>query len=259
MKHSTLIRLELPANAGRSGPDAEERVVSVVVEGVLSHRLSAGDRVTERELCEASGAARTAVRSALGRLANAGLVELVRNRGALIIQPSREEIREIFEARIVVEEAALRSLALTIDADGLEELRSIVNEETTALADEDIDEARRLARHFHVKVSKLAGNRRLTQFLEDLINCQPLLSAKRYGQPSQFFGAPTHLATIEALANRDGDKAAWLNTNLLRELESEMEFDRAQPETEGAGEINNDQRRTGSRADMARRGADKPT
>lgn len=227
MKPSPFVQMQLSGDSKKSGPQAEERVVKAVVDAVLAHRLMPGERLIERELAEAAGAGRMAIRNGLLRLANANLVELSRNRGATVIQATPKESRQIFEARTVIEEAALRKLGRTIDADGLKQLADIAAQEAEAYAAGDIERARHLARHFHVVVAELADNALLARFVEDLINCQPLLLATRGGERSTFSGGPVHQQIVDALRAGDGDRAAWLNTGLLTELESELNLDQA--------------------------------
>jgi len=259
MGHSSTDQFEPSRETTKSGPEAEKRVVGLIVDAVLTQRMCAGDRLVERNLSEASGAGRMAVRNGLIRLASAGLVELTRNRGALIARISGEDAQEIFDARVVIEEAGLRKLARIIDDESISELREMVECEAEAYAANEVEDARKISRQFHITVTALTGNRRMTRFLEDLINCQPLLAGDRRGQLSRFTGVPTHRAIVEALAERDGDKAAMLNTGLLRELENEMALDRAQSEAAEDHDQTKDNRSTGSRAQKARRGSETPT
>ncbi|MFD2441267.1 GntR family transcriptional regulator [Paracoccus kondratievae] len=95
----------------KSGLDAEERVVRLVMEGIGQHRIPPGHRLVERELTEGAHANRQAVRNALLRLSQAGLVQLTPNRGATVMQCTPDMTRQIMQARIINEGAALRMLA----------------------------------------------------------------------------------------------------------------------------------------------------
>ncbi|MEN9063308.1 GntR family transcriptional regulator [Ponticoccus litoralis] len=91
---------------------------SLVVEAVQDQRLRAGDRLVERELAEAAGANRQAIRNGLLRLVNAGLVEISRNKGARIVRLSAAEAEQVFEARMVVETGLLQSLGTQLHRRG---------------------------------------------------------------------------------------------------------------------------------------------
>ena len=217
----------LSTNAARkSGPSAEDSVVNTVVDAVLNHRLAPGERLVERELSEASGAGRMAIRNGLLRLSNAGLVELSRNRGAKIIQCTLEESRQIFEARLVIEEAALNKLAVYYTDEVRTALESIVRDEGAAYDEGEIEEARHLSRRFHMVLGEFAENKFLSRLLTDLINCQPLIAPKQNGKASSFSGNTAHIKTLAALARGDGAEAGHINTQLLKAVEAEIKHDR---------------------------------
>ena len=215
-----------PAGAAMSGPDAEQRVVTAVVDAILNHRIGPGERLIERELGKYSGASRTAIRNGMLKLAHAGLVELSPNRGATIAMCSPDEAREIFDARIVIEDASLRRLATSLTAAGFEQLEAIVSQESDAYEAGEMEQARHLSRRFHLLFTELAGNDVLTRIIRDLINRQPLLSWTRPQPAPRFCGNTAHSAILAALARGDGVEAARLNTEHLRELERELDADR---------------------------------
>lgn len=219
-------RRKAPAKAElKSGIDAEERVFSLVVEAVQDQRLRAGDRLVERELAEAAGANRQAIRNGLLRLVNAGLVEISRNKGARIVRLSAAEAEQVFEARMVVETGLLQSLARNYTAEAGAALQDILRAEGAAYDEGNVVQARHHSRRFHMELGRLAGNKHLSQLLYDLINCQPLLMSHRHGRPSEFSGHNLHIKTMGALARGEGEEAVHYNNQLLTALKSEMLLD----------------------------------
>ncbi|MDP5306429.1 GntR family transcriptional regulator [Paracoccus spongiarum] len=206
----------------KSGPEAEERVVRLITEAIQQNRLQPGDRLVERELSDGAVANRQAVRQGLARLAQAGLVVLTPNRGATVVQYSPETIRQIMQARIVNEGAALRDLAETMDDAGRDRLVDILRREAAAYDDGRVTEARHLSRAFHATVMELAGNEMMTRFVNELIACQPLLGNSRTGKQSSFSGVIAHTRTVAALLRKDGAEAEAINTQLLLALEREF-------------------------------------
>lgn len=220
-------RYRPPAGAAMSGPEAEQRVVQVIVEAIMHHRVAPGARLIERELAIASGANRSAIRNGLMRLAHAGLVELSPNKGASIAMCSPDEARQIFDARIVIETATVEKLAGTIGEAESAHLRSFVEDERNAYEEGRMEEARHLSRRFHLLLAEMAGNDVLTGVIRDLINRQPLLSWSRPDTEPRFCGNHAHSEIVEAIASGDGARAARLNTEHLRALERELVADRA--------------------------------
>ena len=216
----------VPPGAAMSGPEAEERVVSAVVEAILSHRIAPGARLIERELALASGANRSAIRNGLLRLAHSGLVELSPNKGATIAMCSPEEAAQIFDARVVIEASTVRNLTLNASAAEIARLRAFVEEERLAYEAGKMEDARHLSRRFHLLLAELAGNAVLTGIVRDLINRQPLLSWSRKATKPRFCGNHAHSDIVDAIERGNVDEAARLNTEHLRELERELRADR---------------------------------
>lgn len=194
----------------------------VVVDAVHAQSILPGQRLVERELAEAARANRQAIRNGLLRLANAGLVEISRNKGARIAQLTAEDAAQVFETRIVIETALLKTLAGRFDAEAQARMQQIVREEGLAYDEARIQEARHISRQFHKEIGHLAGNRYMSRFLDDLINCQPLLLSYRDGKKSEFSGHILHIKTLGALGRGDGEEAAHYNTRLLTDLQAEM-------------------------------------
>jgi len=222
VKNSPYQRPAATRSEKKSGPAAEERVFTVVSGAVLRHDLRPGDRLVERELADAARASRQAIRNGLQRLANAGLVEISRNKGARIKQLTADEAVQVFETRIVIETALLKSLAKKFTPDIGAALQTIISAEAEAYDDARILEARHYSRRFHMEVGHNAGNGYMSRFLDDLINCQPLLMSFRDGRKSEFSGNELHIKTLAALARGEGEEAAHYNTLLLTALQAEM-------------------------------------
>ena len=65
-------------------------------------RLPPGTRLPEDVLSNTYGVSRTLVRKVLQRMAMEGLVEIRRNRGAQVAEPSADEAREVFAGKVNV-------------------------------------------------------------------------------------------------------------------------------------------------------------
>lgn len=218
-------RRKLPRDVA-SGPEAEQRVVSAIVEAILDQKLAPGARLVERELALSSGASRSAIRNGLLRLAQSGLVELSPNKGATIATCGPREAREIFDARVVIESSLMTTLSKTASDDDIARLDAFVEDERQAYAAGRMQDARYLSRGFHLLIADLAGNRVLASFLRELINKQPLLSWSGNRTKSCFCGNQAHSEIVRAIAAGDASAAAALNVEHLRELERQLIADR---------------------------------
>jgi DNA-binding GntR family transcriptional regulator len=100
--------------AGLGAPVAQPKTVREVVEesirtAIIEGRLKPGQRLIERELCEALGASRTSVREALRTLENDRLVTVTTHRGPTVTRLTAAEAAEIFDLRAELEARLARA------------------------------------------------------------------------------------------------------------------------------------------------------
>ena len=105
-------------------PGTAEYVAAEIERAIHEHRLPPGSKLGEDELAEVYGISRTIVRAALQGLSHRHLVELKRNRGAFVAQPTVREAREVFEARALLEPRTARSACERMTPEGLALLRA---------------------------------------------------------------------------------------------------------------------------------------
>jgi DNA-binding GntR family transcriptional regulator len=110
------------ATIGRSRKDAYH----LLREAIVSGQFHPNERLVEAAVAERIGAGRTAVRAALVRLDQEGLVKLEHNRGARVRFISDREALEIEEVRAVLEAMLARRAAERINAEGLRALREVL-------------------------------------------------------------------------------------------------------------------------------------
>jgi DNA-binding GntR family transcriptional regulator len=209
----------------RSGRAAEDRVFNAVLNAILEHKLAPGTKLVERDLSELLGVSRGAVRAALARLGHSLLVELRPNRGAVIANPTASEMRDVFEARRVIESALVQQLARSVSTKQLAELRAYVAEEQKAYDRGDRKTGQRLSIRFHKVLSELSGNAELDRFMEHLICRTPLLTLAHKGPRLAYCGVAEHRDVLEALAKRDPALAAKRMTAHLGNLQSQLHIE----------------------------------
>ena len=100
-------------SAGKNAKSSDK--VSVICRAlrraIIEQALEPGAKLPEDSLGERFGVSRTIARHALGQLAAEGLVELRRNRIAVVATPSWQEARDAFDIRIELERLVVRQLA----------------------------------------------------------------------------------------------------------------------------------------------------
>ncbi|MBK9114258.1 MAG: GntR family transcriptional regulator [Betaproteobacteria bacterium] len=206
----------------------EQPIYDAIFEAVLDQRLAPGTRLTETRLTELFGVSRTIVRMALVRLAHDHIVQLTPNQGASIARPSPEETRAVFEARRMVECAALPAAVARALPKQLDHLRALVRQEDAAFHAGDVKSWIRLSGEFHCRLAALARNPVMLHYTTELVT-QSLLMTALYMPPGQTTCATDeHLALIDAIAAKDERLARSLMQRHLDACEARLALDRVQ-------------------------------
>src|SRR5262249_24323267 len=125
---------------------------------IASGRLQPNERLVEADVVRATGSSRSAVRTALVRLAQEGLVEPERNRGARGRMVGEGEAVEILQARAVLEALTARGAAERADAEDVAGLREILASMRARLDADDLVGASERNAALHARVLALSGN-----------------------------------------------------------------------------------------------------
>ena len=223
------------SNKGPRQPTlTEEDICQRVRDSVLEQRLAPGTKLTEESLCGVFGVGRTTVRRAFLLLSRDNIVELQRNKGAVIASPSPEEAREVFDARRAVEAALLnRALERTTEAD-IALLRRHLASEREALTRADIAGWIRLTGEFHLHLAKLAANEPMYQFLEQLVFRSSLILTLygRHGRAAHSCKGDEHTRIVDAVEASNDHAAQAVMREHLDEIEATLSFERTSPDSD---------------------------
>jgi DNA-binding GntR family transcriptional regulator len=94
------------------GPSASDRAYAWTRDRILDGTFPTGGMISEGEVCGSVGVSRTPVREAFLRLAAEGVLELFPKRGAFVVPVTPAEMRDVIEARLLVEQWAVGVVAL---------------------------------------------------------------------------------------------------------------------------------------------------
>src|SRR5260370_42254916 len=112
-----------PLESRASGPDTTEDAYRRLREGITSGRFQPNERLVEASLTRLLGAGRSAVRAALVRLDQEGLVTREHNRGARVRLGSDPEALEIEDTRSALERLLARQAAVKSSAAPVRQLK----------------------------------------------------------------------------------------------------------------------------------------
>ncbi|WP_172124691.1 MULTISPECIES: GntR family transcriptional regulator [unclassified Devosia] len=204
-------------NDGSRGEDKAGTIRRAIRGAIVERALRPGDRLPEDTLGERFGVSRTIARHALGQLASEGLVDLRRNRIAVVATPSMEEARDTFEVRIELERLVVKALAGRLDKSQIALLREHVKAEQSARGGSEAASIR-LATEFHVLLAEMTGKSILTRYVNEVsYRCALTLSA--FSRPhSADCAVNEHSQIIEALAAGSAEDAMKLMSSHLEEV-----------------------------------------
>ncbi|GAA2495001.1 GntR family transcriptional regulator [Terrabacter carboxydivorans] len=197
-----MVRLSLPHGA----PSLADAVVGAVRAGVTAGELLPGETYSVYQLAELLAVSRSPVREALLRLAEAGLVQIDRNRGFRVVLPQARDIEEIFDIRLALEPAAARRAAEHATDDEHVAIRAAFADLGAAVGDE---ERFWLAdQQLHDRLVRAGGNHRAAAIIERLRATTALL-----GPPTTTAGRTLpeirdeHEPIVAAVLARRGEEA----------------------------------------------------
>jgi DNA-binding GntR family transcriptional regulator len=144
-----------------------ERVADVLRERITEGSLAPGTRLPEDAVGSALGVSRNTLREAFRLLAHERLVAVEFNRGAFVRRLTVDEVVDLYQARRLVECAAVRqSGGATVER--LAVVRDAVGDGETAAAEELWVDVGTANVRFHQAVVALAGSARLDEFMRQV-------------------------------------------------------------------------------------------
>ena len=194
----------LTTERGTEADHSYERLYQAILRG----ELQPNERLIELDLAQRYNVGRAAIRTALARLEQDGLLERAPNRGAWVRAIGEDEAVERIEARAVLESLAARYAARNVTDADIAALRGIVGEMEARLAEGDLLGLFEANTHLHSRLLQIANNQTVARLIERL-HVQQIRSQFRIllvpGRPPR--SVAEHRAIVEAVAARDPDAA----------------------------------------------------
>jgi DNA-binding GntR family transcriptional regulator len=165
-----------PPNTGKSPaevramPLLSDRAYERIRHEIITCAIAPGTEISEAQLCAHFKIGKAPVRMALNRLAHDGLLRAIPRRGYMVSPVTLKDIHDVFELRLMLEPAAARMAAGKVDAQRLRAL------DEACRAGYQPRDARSTSRYleankaFHVEIARAAGNTRLAEAVEQLLD-----------------------------------------------------------------------------------------
>lgn len=187
---------------------SHELVAEVLREAITSGHLRANDPLPQQEIATQLAVSHIPVREALRQLQSEGLVTFRPNYGATVTAHTPEEIREIYDIRVILETAAIRRASARLTDAALDEAEKLLKEaertrDPAAWGTHDLD--------FHRIIYDLDDRPHLRELIDGLLRRVDRYWLQ-YGlmlEHRHEFEAD-HRSLLAALSDRDGERAARL-------------------------------------------------
>ncbi|MEO6825993.1 MAG: GntR family transcriptional regulator [Microbacteriaceae bacterium] len=176
---------------------------------ILSGKIKAGEHLRENALVTSLGVSRNTVREAMRLLEQGGLVRHEFNYGAVVIEPTIEDLTDLYRARLQLERAAAATVP---SAEQLAAVRAAFDALRAEARGGDAREivAKDLA--FHASIVAILGSNRLNAFFAQLmVELQFYLQVlsfedQEYARPTDLIGE--HFAIMDKIESGDPAAAA---------------------------------------------------
>lgn len=195
-------------------------VYEILKEEIISGKRRPGDIFEEKAFAARLGVSRTPVREAVLQLAREGLLVVMPRRGTMVSNISMEDIRQLYEARLILEPQIVRLAAKRVDKEELEKWSAFFKEQLQQLEDggetaqfpgeqerpgcQDADAA------YHLFLARSTGNRYLSRQMDELMTQTRRIRSLSNAQYRSRYqkSIEEHIHIAEAMQREDGEAAA---------------------------------------------------
>lgn len=161
-------------SSAKSAPKAQkvtavERTAFAIRDRIRNGEYVPGQRLIEADLTESLGISRGPLREAMWRLAGEGIVTIEPNRGVVVRKLTRDETRQLFQLREVLEGLAARLAAENIEAgNNRGRIKKVVKQCEKCVRGNDVSGYIDANDLFHQEVVAMGANEQLSNLLNQL-------------------------------------------------------------------------------------------
>ncbi|MDP4023985.1 GntR family transcriptional regulator [Methylobacterium sp. NEAU 140] len=201
-------------------PQAEanlrERVERQLRLDILAGTIGPGTVFSVPALARTLGISTTPVREALLQLTADGLLQPIRNRGFRVLDPTLDELRNLFEVRVQLEASAFAKL-VRAGPGAAGDLAAHADEIARAVRADDVPAYLAADRAFHEELLARAGNPILTGIVMKLRDRMRLYGIRsEAGRARQDASVAEHYRIVDLVCGRvEADAAALMTSHIM--------------------------------------------
>lgn len=186
---------------------------------ITTQRIVGGERLDYKELGTLLNVSRVPIREAVQRLEASGLLEVKNNLGTYVVKLSSQEVKQVFELRLMLETQSLKEGFDRIPTWKLQELRAAFDEEAGSVErDPDYQTPETIKASdddFHVLLVGSANSRVLSRAYTQI---EGFILMLRNMNRREYVSSQEHIDIIDAILGKDLDRALQLLERHIRSV-----------------------------------------
>ncbi|MCR8848884.1 GntR family transcriptional regulator [Rossellomorea sp. SC111] len=186
---------------------AELRVYDHLKDALLARKIAPGTQLVEQIISGKMAVSRTPIRHALKRLESEGLVQIIPNRGAFVVHPTKEEIISFFELRKELEFLTVKYGLSKVRKSDLQRLYTFLEDEQETYKQKDLLKYVELNKQFHLFLAEVSGNKFLMRYMDEMLTQSNvylfLFDVFYHIEPGENVRFREHEEMVKAIENKD--------------------------------------------------------
>ncbi len=190
-----------------------QKVYRILKTRIVKGDLKPGEKLLEIKIAKQLGVSRTPVREALKQLSAEGFLKMYPNLGAVVVEFSLEDIREVLQIRRALEGLAASIAAEKSSKEEITKLEEIIEKMSNCVSKNDITAYSDLNGEFHNLIFSVCGNKRLIKICNNLSNSEQRFKIRslRGNLGRLKYSLKEHQEIVKALKRRDAEQAGKLS------------------------------------------------
>lgn len=182
-------------------------VIDQIEEDIVFGLYPPGSRIIEESLQQRFGLSRYVLRAILAELVNRGLVDRIPHRGAVVVEPTPDEIDGLYDVRETLEVRAAETTPLPAPTEALDELEGLIEAHAEAAAAGDLRRVFRLNVEIHRVQYSCCPNKVLGRAIDEYSRRVHVVRAIKYGEAGHLSRIVTqHREILDAMRGSDTER-----------------------------------------------------
>ena len=131
--------------------------------------IKKGSKLKEVALAKSLGMSRATIKGAIKQLVFEGLAESSLHKGASVVNPSLEEIKQSFMVRAQLEKTATELASKVLTSRDIDELHQLIQKERDVFSARKLDQYYGINNTIHLKIAEKSNNKVLFHYVKELL------------------------------------------------------------------------------------------